>query len=200
MIKRILCFILSAVLLILSGCAAADEITAEIKTEEETGKVTETDAVTETETETATETEAEKTNASSTPETTAPEKTEPPETAPPETEPPETAPPETAPPETEPPETAPTEPEIPEGMCIFFGRLMDENIAAVNARTLETQGSGLYDVLSQHTWLNEEVLTLINAYSPPERTFCRKRGVSWFAPSATPRIRLSDPRTAATSI
>ena len=85
---------------------------------------------------------------------------------------------ETEPYETAPPETSPPEPEIPEGMRIFFGRLMDENIAAVNARTLEAEGSGLYDVLSAHTWLNEEVLALINTYSLPERTFYGARAVT----------------------
>ncbi len=96
----------------------------------------------------------------------------------PETDPPLTDAPETGPAETLPPETAPTEPEIPEGMRIFFGRPVDERIAAVNTKTLETQGSGLFDVLSPNTWFNEEVLSLINTYSLPERTFYGARAVT----------------------
>lgn len=81
-------------------------------------------------------------------------------------------------PPTEPPTEAPTEPPVPEGMTVSFGRLVDEEIAAVNEKTLNTPGSGLYDVLSTHTWLNEEVLPLIEAYSLPERPFYGARAVT----------------------
>ena len=67
-------------------------------------------------------------------------------------------------------------------MAVFFGRLMDEGIAAVNQRTLETPGSGLFDVLAAHTFLNEEVLSMIESYSLPERPF-------YDAKAVTPELR-----------
>lgn len=58
MIKRILCMILACVMLMLSACTAADEITAEIQTKEET-TAAETEIQTEEETEAVTEEEKE---------------------------------------------------------------------------------------------------------------------------------------------
>ena len=81
-------------------------------------------------------------------------------------------------PPTEAPTEPPTEPPVPEGMSISFGRFVDDGIAAVNAKTLNTPGSGLYDVLTPHTWLNEEVLPLIEAYTLPERPFYGARAVT----------------------
>ena len=81
-------------------------------------------------------------------------------------------------PSADPPTEPSLEPSVPEGKSIFFGRLTDEKVAAVNQRTLETQGSGLYDVLAPHTWLNEEVLPLVEAYTLPERPFYGARAVT----------------------
>lgn len=58
MIKRILCMILACVMLMLSACTAADEITAEIQTKEET-TAAETEIQTEEETEAVTEEDTE---------------------------------------------------------------------------------------------------------------------------------------------
>ncbi len=82
------------------------------------------------------------------------------------------------PPVSEPTTETPTEPRIPEGMSVFFGHLMDHAVAEANERTLAQQGSGLYDVLSEHVWLNEEVLPLIEAYTLPERPFYGARAVT----------------------
>ena len=79
---------------------------------------------------------------------------------------------------TEPPTEAPTEPPVPDGMTVSFGRLAEDRIAEVNARTLETEGSGLYDVLAGNVWLQEEVLPLIEAYALPERPFYGARAVT----------------------
>ena len=99
--------------------------------------------------------------------------------SPSETVPPEMLTPETElPTETDPPETLPPETKLPPGMTVFFGRPMDERIAAINRRTLETPGSGLFDVLSPRTFLNEEVLALIEAYTLPERPFYGARALT----------------------
>ncbi|MBP5254215.1 MAG: SH3 domain-containing protein, partial [Lachnospiraceae bacterium] len=119
--------------------------------------------------------ETEGTQPATEPPATEPPATEPPVTEPPVTEPPVTEPPATEPPATEPPATepAPTEPAPPDEPAFsrFLGRLMPEDIAEVNARTLANPSSMLYDVLGECTYAYEDVLFMLNSYGMPNTPY-----------------------------
>ncbi|MBO7363915.1 MAG: hypothetical protein J6U26_01110, partial [Lachnospiraceae bacterium] len=103
----------------------------------------------------------ENTTAPAEPGTGVPSETEGTQPAP--TEPPATEPPVTEPPATEPPATEPAPPDEPV-LSRFLGRLMPEDIAEVNARTLANPSSMLYDVLGECTYAYEDVLFMLNSY------------------------------------
>ncbi len=57
------------------------------------------------------------------------------------------------------------------GKEIFFGHYVDAGIAALNTRTLQAEGSCLYDVLSEPLFTAESVRTMIGTYAFPETAY-----------------------------
>ena len=70
----------------------------------------------------------------------------------------------TAVPETE-PVTIPTKSENVIRYRTFFGKTMQDQVAELNLRTLATEGSMLFDVLSDETYTAERILQMIESYS-----------------------------------
>ena len=151
------------ILMLFTACTREPEVirTETEKTEPVSESVTETDPETEktTETETVSESESESTEDPEAREESASENT-----ADTESES-----------ESETESSEETETAAPknshEGEAVFFGHYMNADIAALNQRTLNSEGAHLYDVLSEPSFGAESVRALIEAYSFPETAY-----------------------------